>query len=100
MEAKARLFFAVHPVFFGWEDLAEEKQKQEGKERENYWIHFPVLHFHFPFPSAPVFSHSEGYIQGCIYLVQMKSYLTIFMQSKKKFKVLFHVSYFKIRKKL
>lgn len=34
VEVEAGVVFVVHPVFFGWEDLAEEKQDKEQEKRK------------------------------------------------------------------
>lgn len=51
VEVGVEVVFAVPPVFFGWEDLAEKKQKQEKVRRERHTVKL------FP-PGAPVSSHS------------------------------------------
>lgn len=50
VEAEAGVVFVVHPVFFGWEDLAEEKQEEEKQIRGKLDLFFPA--------GAPVSSHS------------------------------------------
>lgn len=61
------MFFVVNPVFFGWEDLAEEKQEQEKEGREK-------LDFFFP-PGTLVSSHrrNAGYVNKNSQLSAVKS---------------------------
>lgn len=40
VEVEMEVFFAVDPVFFGWEDLAEEKREKEKEGREYYETFF------------------------------------------------------------